>query len=274
MPKVDTKCPKCGTEIENPEDHNIVECPKCCLPGSTFCCNVMGSGCLCVECESIEVEKPKTPTIRQLFLSYCKTYGLNPKKLTPAEAFAGNCYPVAHELAHLMGKPAIHVRGHWLGPDCREAHSKRAATQHSWVECGDWWMDPTRFVFEGVEPYIHIVCKDCDPFYDHCSRKFRKAMGATDTLPPRKRPLKETGLSAGARLAISVATVRRNWKLWSEGEMFRIGNADPVIFGGHAHEIFAAIYKQRPAIIPIDTFEYLFPEETVNPREVMKRLRR
>lgn len=49
-------CPKCGQPFD-PTEHGIYECPRCCAPGSTACCNPGGNNCLCVDCENTPPEK-------------------------------------------------------------------------------------------------------------------------------------------------------------------------------------------------------------------------
>jgi Zn finger protein HypA/HybF involved in hydrogenase expression len=44
------KCPKCGQEFD-PREHEVVECPRCGVEGSTACCNPGGRNCICVACE-------------------------------------------------------------------------------------------------------------------------------------------------------------------------------------------------------------------------------
>lgn len=43
-------CPKCGFDYD-PDEDEIIECPRCHKQGSTACCNSAGRGCLCIDCE-------------------------------------------------------------------------------------------------------------------------------------------------------------------------------------------------------------------------------
>jgi len=49
------KCPACG-EYFDPEEDEILKCPKCGKLGSTKCCIVGGKGCLCDECSKNDVD--------------------------------------------------------------------------------------------------------------------------------------------------------------------------------------------------------------------------
>ena len=46
-------CPKCGEEFD-PNEDQIIECPRCGIEGSTKCCNIGGRNCICVSCEEEE----------------------------------------------------------------------------------------------------------------------------------------------------------------------------------------------------------------------------
>jgi hypothetical protein len=43
-------CPKCGQPFD-PNEDQVVECPRCHIEGSTKCCNPAGQNCVCTECE-------------------------------------------------------------------------------------------------------------------------------------------------------------------------------------------------------------------------------
>ena len=48
--KAEATCPKCGMPYD-PREYEVVECPRCCVAGSTKCCNPGGRNCTCVACE-------------------------------------------------------------------------------------------------------------------------------------------------------------------------------------------------------------------------------
>jgi hypothetical protein len=43
-------CPKCGLAFD-PVEHQVIECPRCGVQGSTNCCNPGGRNCICAACE-------------------------------------------------------------------------------------------------------------------------------------------------------------------------------------------------------------------------------
>ena len=46
-------CPKCGQTFDQAE-HQVIECPRCRVEGSTACCNPGGRNCICADCEEKE----------------------------------------------------------------------------------------------------------------------------------------------------------------------------------------------------------------------------
>jgi hypothetical protein len=80
----------------------------------------------------------------------------------PVEDWPGHCYCIAmamwrHPRIKLMG--AVHY-GKWLGeiaPGSFYDDEKKAMAGHAWIEEVDGTIiDPTRYVFEGVRPYIYV----------------------------------------------------------------------------------------------------------------------
>jgi hypothetical protein len=118
------------------------------------------------------------------------TYNVDPETLTVPQVehaigigtklWAGNCYAIACAILRarlVRGRPAY---GHWTGhihPQSRFAtKSAKPFVRHGWVvlqERGDHAqrpgrvLDPTRWVFEHVEPYLYVggppSCLDVDP---------------------------------------------------------------------------------------------------------------
>jgi hypothetical protein len=96
----------------------------------------------------------------------------------PASEWHGKCTFVSSALVQkglIKGAP---VYGHYLGPvDPSGYWGMRGACgfiQHGWVLLKDGRvLDPTRFSFENVDPYIHIG--DADPDYDEGGNIWRAA---------------------------------------------------------------------------------------------------
>lgn len=97
----------------------------------------------------------------------------------------GHCYGVASDLAEMI-KGAKAVYGHWLGAVDEEGywarHVKRPFIQHGWVVLEDGTiLDPTRFSFENVEPYIWIGENDGN--YDQGGNQWMEMLMITRPFP-------------------------------------------------------------------------------------------
>ena len=82
----------------------------------------------------------------------------------PFKKWPGKCYEIACAILKtniIKGKARY---GHWLGPVKEKTmFDKKPIIHHGWIECDDLIVDPTRWVFEGVKPYIYVGEND---FYD------------------------------------------------------------------------------------------------------------
>lgn len=91
-------------------------------------------------------------------------------------AWSGNCYAIACAILRaklVKGRPAY---GHWTGPVSKKSPfaSRRGLpiVRHGWIilENGAV-MDPTRWVFEAVEPYIYVGMQVDDGDCTECGYK-------------------------------------------------------------------------------------------------------
>lgn len=78
-----------------------------------------------------------------------------------ADTWKGRCFEIASTLVALGLVKGTAVYGHWRGPVAPEsffaAKSHLGFVQHGWVLMPDRTiLDPTRWVFENVEPYLHV----------------------------------------------------------------------------------------------------------------------
>jgi len=95
----------------------------------------------------------------------------------PIEQWPGACYGIAGAVQEVFGGELRY--GHWLGPvsdGCPVEGFKSGAPfqRHGWLELDDGSIvDPTRWVFEGVEPYVYEGPND---YYDAGGNQFREAM--------------------------------------------------------------------------------------------------
>src|SRR6185369_10603201 len=128
-------CPKCHISIlHEPSAKTEMTCGNC---GHTF---------------KLKTLKPKELTVKMLE----KQSGL------PANDWPGNCTYIAHAAAELI--VAREVYGMWDGPIAKGSlFEGRAFTHHGWLELPKKLpsdkatvVDPTRWAFEMVKPYIYI----------------------------------------------------------------------------------------------------------------------
>jgi len=186
----------------------------------------------------------------------------------PATKWAGRCYEIACRLVDRGAVKGVAVYGHWLGPVHPKSRFYRTGplfVQHGWVILPDKRvLDPTRWVFEHIAPYLYIGPAD---HYDEGGTQFR---AATSGLPPRWDPEEEqhffdyTVLPYGTAWAFIEKLLRLDRELdrpdyepgqMSDAQLFWLANADPAMLGVHAATIYAAIDKLgRRALIPLDNW--------------------
>lgn len=103
-----------------------------------------------------------------------------------AADWAGNCYAVACAIVKAGLVKGVAVYGHWLGPVApgsffggKEAVTKgrsRPFIRHGWVLLDDGRiLDPTRWGFDGKEPYLHVGPADAEE-YDEGGNDMRVAL--------------------------------------------------------------------------------------------------
>lgn len=92
----------------------------------------------------------------------------------PVEQWPGNCYGVAgaiHKAGLVRGRLCYGMYFGYIDPE--SCFGPRAFTHHGWIERKSTLYDPTRWVFDGVDPYIYVGPKD-DENYDFGSNRLRK----------------------------------------------------------------------------------------------------
>jgi hypothetical protein len=177
----------------------------------------------------------------------------------------GNCHPAAVLLVDLLsGTKGLAIklkRGHWLGKDARPSRRDFPAQQHSWTEVRldsnpiVFLVDPTQFAFTGAKPGIAISTED-DDRYDPGSFKFHRIIHGPTQLPARFGKEIESGLSKELKKDFAAAYGDRDWRVWTEAEIFAIANDNPARFGSLAREVYSIIeVAGYGAFIPVDAFE-------------------
>jgi hypothetical protein len=104
----------------------------------------------------------------------------------PAERWVDACYPLAHSIVRELTQLGARVcEGVWTGVVAEGTHFRWLVDQLKVAEVAHWWlelpdgtvMDPTRWVFEGVEPYVYYGSPD---FY------IEKRLGRASSARPRR----------------------------------------------------------------------------------------
>lgn len=181
-----------------------------------------------------------------------------------ARKWAGNCYAIACAASDMIGG-AEAVYGHWLGPisDKSKFAGRELFVQHGWVLLKDGRvLDPTRWDFEGVEPYIYVGDSD---YYDEGGNRFRTAMMEP---PPEFDPDEEV-FEATTKVLPSAAWgfVEKLLKLddplvtgdeYEPGQLtfsqlHWLANVDPRTMQGHAKAIHDMLeHFDQLALMPFD----------------------
>ncbi len=118
----------------------------------------------------------------------------------PASEWHGKCMLISKSVVELDLVTGAAVYGHYLGPvDPSSFWATRSACgfiQHSWVLLrGGRILDPTRFSFENVDPYIHVG--QVKPDYDEGGNIWRASMRKPC---PEANGGKPAGMKAGSRI--------------------------------------------------------------------------
>ncbi len=182
----------------------------------------------------------------------------------PASKWRGECYGVSCKLADSGALPrSTAVYGTYLGPvsksstfDCR-----RPFQRHGWVLYGEGaLLDPTRWVFEDVEPYLYWSSAN-DKDYDEGNSAVRKLFQRP---APRFNPLeKRTVLSRGVLphtdwkniLGMLDDSPERPARTICLSEVFWLANLTLDALGEMARPLFLALQAvSHEAMIPVDNF--------------------
>lgn len=173
----------------------------------------------------------------------------------PVNKWAGNCYSIACKMTQSGIVKGRSRYGVWLGPiEEGSMFEGRPFARHGWIvpsfpdKVGGEIVDPTRWVFEQVTPYIYIGLSD---HYDPGMRMLRQGLRA---------PVSHTG--EVVRLDVEQDTIRALLELAESegsellmGELFWLANSPPEMLGEIAMEFYMALERMgRGALIPIDFY--------------------
>jgi hypothetical protein len=188
------------------------------------------------------------------------------KAIGPTEGWKGNCFGIASEFVKKGLTKGVAVYGHWLGPIAETSFfgKKRGLPfcQHGWVLMPDKTIvDPTRWVFEDVEPYIYSG-PDVDGFYDEGGNEFRMmTLGPPPDYDPTERRYEITKSVMRSVtwnfvekiLAINITEQEPGFLTLSQ--IHWLAKLSPERLGEHQVGVYRALEKlDRVALIPIDNY--------------------
>ena len=189
------------------------------------------------------------------------------KALGTPESWKGNCSIVAYKAAELIGPEACPVRGHFLGEIAETSifanRSHLGFCPHSWVMVvvkGDstfTLVDPTRWVFEGVEPYIFTHVGPHED-YDEGGSKLRETLLSPPPKADRSTKghvLKELMIIEAQRTVIDLLGDTYEGSLVYADQWFWLSNLPYEYFIPFVRDIYTALEKIGcGAFIPIDNY--------------------
>jgi hypothetical protein len=176
----------------------------------------------------------------------------------PLEKWKGRC----HEIAYLILKKKIFKGklqyGHYHGEIAPTSiFAGRTFTHHGWIKDNNTIIDPTRWVFEDVKPYIFIGKNNGE--YDFGGNKLKKMYlkppPEFDDSNPKKFSTKELNETIKHFLIKSLG-IQIKKDLTTINQMVWIANLPLDMLGVFAEDIYKWIVKNGfKAFIPIDNRE-------------------
>lgn len=188
----------------------------------------------------------------------------------PAKEWKGHCHTIAMTLlskCKLISGRCVY--GHWLGPVNRKSFftERRGMPfiQHGWIVSDKKIIDPTRWVFEGVEPYI-FYGKDTDEYYDEGGNKWREA-GIINNIPEFDFDEKTfpVVLDEEVHDFISELLCDEYRKELSLSQMFWLANLSPETLGSFCKKIYTWFDNIGCGVfIPIDNRIMIFGKKYIS----------
>lgn len=169
----------------------------------------------------------------------------------PTHEWIGNCHTITTAMIHHKLVRGEICYGHYFGaihPD--SVFGNRQFTHHSWIERKSTIVDPTRWVFECVSPYIYVGPKD-DKNYDFGGNNLRKMM----MKPPPAFDInkKSWKIRKGLRNFINAILECGNSRITIE-QLLWVANCPLDILGIAAKPVYEWIRDdiKMPGFIPLD----------------------
>lgn len=209
--------------------------------------------------------KFKLPTIRQAE----KAIGW------PVEKWRGNCYAVACAFVRhglVEGTPRY---GLWHGPIVAGSiFAGKPFTHHGWIELPRDYgsgtiVDPTRFEFEQVEPYI-FVGSNGNGFYDFGGNALRKLTrvpyprnGEKSTNPRWDAPV-VFGVSPECRTHLSRVIGYEVSYVLTMSQLYWVGNMGLDELGEYVTEVYEFFRGTKyESAVPFDNWTAVYPKEAI-----------
>lgn len=175
----------------------------------------------------------------------------------PAEDWPGRCFEIASKIAPKIGGKPLY--GLYLGPIAEGSYfdARRAVgfCRHGWIEMpGGEVVDPTRWVFEGVDPYIYQGPADYYDLGGSTLMRVARHLRGDDPGEPLEKPL----VFGDERVAKAVRGLLGGRDPEGFNDLWRLAHTTPYILGPEAGpSVYRAIRAVgRGALIPIDFQRY------------------
>ncbi len=183
----------------------------------------------------------------------------------PAADWEARCFEIATKLEDAYRGSAVY--GHWLGPVAPESifgyRSIVGFVQHGWIEMSDGSVvDPTRWCFEAVDPYIYVGPND---HYDRGGNALRMQMAGAAPRPV-DAPGTKLAVSPETGTMLFAMTGWRDLDNLSDEQMHWLAHMSPEVYGfEHARTVFQALADAgHEARIPIDNWRWAMEEPLFN----------
>ena len=194
-----------------------------------------------------------------------------------SSAWQGRCYEVACAIVNSRIIKGQAIYGHYYGPVANIGYwagrKDFIFQRHGWIVKKDGTIiDPTRWSFENVKPYLASIPKDSKKYgeYDRAGNRFRQCMQSP---PPIYNPIDRLAL-----LRISDTKIENflfkllGWPPAITVKMiFWIANLIPSKLGQFAKRIYQILDKNNyGAFIPIDNRHLILGQENLKRKEEKK----
>lgn len=182
----------------------------------------------------------------------------------PTDKWHGQCYGVATAIRDAgLVADAIPIYGSYFGAICPEGHwagkedySETYGVHHGWLSDEDGWIiDPTRWSFENVEPYIAVIGPDDRRYqeYDPGSNRMRMESVGHKCPEAELGRLITLNASGDAEVVIDGLIEVQGDGQYTINQVFWLANLTPALYGGQATAVYDALIDAGfAALIPID----------------------